>query len=1508
MTDTLDKLKKAFEQTISTVTAVQPWNEPLSRRDAVQSGQVLTTPLVQGGLGAWAGSSGFPYTGTNALGVQTGAQPPSRNSFEMGLGLPGVPDVDFVPYAAGTNRFGGKGPSLIGHPISWEVVGPTLKSPYCDWQWHVDTGLNTLTLEAGPYPMPTGGLPANITPEAYGPNLTGFDALGGLYVLFTFTGENFTGSLAGGRTPITPTFKYRAPFEIFRVLSIDAPALTIALRPEKLIATYFGAGDGCRAITLIRPKVARLAAFPVPVIGQAQANRTFVFLPPETAASSEYMPPLKSAGLGTWSAGGFDVAGTIPGGNTAVYGNPVKLPIPRPIVRVDAEIPFALVPPLRADEWQISVPVGNAELKVGRIVRISNLTDNIPSGISPNASHAYGYFEIRAITVGPPDILFLGRVTEANPDTGEIFYGNGPIASGAPIPVSLEVYDNISTIFSTTTLNLENLASARLVNLIDPRTVGPSIARRDLDGAPVPASKPDRAIFNTRLGEDPGNLLDLGFRSILFPSKQLAPGGPCIPDFDKPLDSNEVTLNPAVSERQYIEIDYSAGVAYLSHTPDAGNMLCEVTPNGFGPILSAPNNPRKEIVLFGACVPYSMEEGQSGSGFRITGSSPGSIDNGFGTNDLADVFGRRIITEPFGALQTLNPATPVPITTTLTSLGDIPFSGFFFVGYALPGSTITTKFGPYYYQYTDAPLGRVRLNGITGPAGIVVLDPSLPDGSKIVLQRSLRSFAPLNASADTVRGSSKRINTLAFKNADLSFGADGSVTIEPRIVGYGLDAAYRQGLTSTPGIGRVIVSDGGPVETRPAGSSTFYDPFVEDLSSQVRSRYDYGIAATGDKAGFDFIGRRSNVGPVPPYSDIDNFAGFIDRRVFAPQTLLGYTILGDLATGSPLFNVDIVAADRIQLTTGGNKFHNGGGTKETLLLNGVDLIHLPNHGVFAFSTAFGAAGDEYTLLNLDGSVPVLPLVSVKGCTAYRPRFMSGRGFDGIDVVPIMGGTWITSQGEKPALRLYAGSGTVFGGPDEGGSTESLEFWYRSLDRTPRSDNSFDTYGRLFSQNLILGAADQSLRGPYLTRTRKTNSLAGGSLFGMGHIVETVPIGVGSPVRSFDFLSLHASTMGTTPSVSSFSYTVISADTVRLTGGLGFTHRRLSLSGGTFVDLTSYSGTGNHIGLYRIIGTTNPGGVGTADLQLLRLDNTVPTLTVAETGSSQVFTAAYTGVGIDSYYNYAGVLQSHIPTSVVGVGELNTSVGLHVSGPDPVVVVGGAAIRVTSLDPTAPGKAFERFRVDLTGSVSTLGDIDAVAGNITAAVNVTATTGDVVASAGDVTATLGDVNAGGDFLYVPAPVARSVKISPYGFSGSTFTTDTLDPQIQWFTLGGQNIQSRIASSSLWKDLAGVLQSACIITSIDVRVRPGFARGVGDRFAIWLVQSINTSAATTTLGTVEDNGIVAEQTMVLTPTIPGVPLDFKTYSYYLTILSGRVNATSDNLYGVTLHFTDPGPRNW
>lgn len=1484
MTDTLDKLKKAFEQAISTATAVQPWNEPLTRRDSVQAGQVFSGPVVQGGLGSWVASSGFPYTGTSLDGVQTGDQPPARNSFEMALGLPGVPDVDFVPYTAGTNRFGGKGPSLIGHPISWEVVGPTLKSPYCDWQWHVDTSgpsNDVLTLEAGPYPMPGSVLPVSIA-DAYGVG-PDFNDLGGLYVLFTFTGENFDGSLTGGRTPIFPFYKYRAPFELFRVDSFDAPALSIVLRGEKRVSTYYGAGDGCRAITLIRPKVTRLAGLPVPVLGQAQANRTFVFLPPETSATSEYAPPFNTAGTGSWATGGFDPSGVLPAGNPLHYGTASKIPVPKPLKQINALIPTALIPPTYADEWQVQVAALDPLLVPGRIVRVSSLTDSIPSDIDPNtgsASNAFGYFEIGSITPGVPNTLHLRRVTEADPDTGATFFGAGPTTVAVSVPVKLEIHDNISSIFLDARLNMEKVASARLVNLIDPRTSGPSVEYRDTASSPVPASKPDKAIFNTKAGANPGNLLELGFRVVLFPARQAFPGGDAIPDFDKPIDSNEVVLDPNVSDRQYIEIDYAAGVAYLSHAPDAGNPACQVTPNGFGPILTAPNNPRQEVVLFAACVPYSTEAGQTEPGVRIMGSSPDSVENGFGANDFADVFGRRIITEANG-LQTLDPLVPAnaTVTTTLTDLKEIPYSGFFFVGYALPGSTMTGRVGPYYYQYTDLNAGQVRLNGITGPGGPVILDPALPDGSKIVLQRSLRAFTPAVSASDTVRGASKRVGTLAFRNTDVSFGADGTVTITPTAIGYSLDDAYRKGLSTSPGAGRVVVSDGGPVEARPDGSSD--DPTLESgFESQFLSRYDLGSDLTVNKVGFDSIGRRGTI----PYSDEDNYAGFVDRRILAPQS--GYTILGTGA--SYTFDINTLGTDEISVTTGGNQFHDGGGTNRTLLVNNLDLIHIPGYGIYVFHLRVAGVATNYLIRNLDGSVPALAAAAVTGCTAYRPRFFTGRGFDGAFPITGMGGTWITGQGSKPALRLYAGSGTVQGGPDDGGSTHALEFWYRRGDTTPASSVSFDTYGRLFGSGLALSSGDQALRGPYLTRLRR-DPVLGGSAFGLGHVTET-SVGIGAPVRSYDFLSLRVGTMGTV-ATGTFPYTVFSADEIDVTGGAGFTHRRLSLFGGSMVDIVAYTGTGDYLGLYKITETSSP-APNTARLKLVKLDNTAPALTVAATGSVQVHTAAYTGFGFDNYHDFAGVLQSHNPTSVVGVGGLNNSTGIHVAGPDAGVVTGGVAIRATALSgPFPTGRQFEIFRVDLTGKVQALDDIESMAGDIIAA---------------------------GDFLYT-APVNRTSTIPLQG--GTPETTGAGVSEWDYNPFGIPVWTPRTFGKEIHFPIK--VPRGAQITSIEVLVNPAFARpGSGFLVAIhqWNMTWVGapppapSSSPILLVGPatwVLDDGTANRQVLVLTPNAPLVISDTDEESYYLRIAAPSAGAgltTTDRLEGIRVNFTDPGPRNY
>jgi hypothetical protein len=1393
------------------------------------------------------------------MGAPLGVLPPSRNQFEMGLGLPGVPDVDFVPYAAGTNRFGGKGPALLGHPISWEVVGTTLKSPFCDWQWNVNLAGNTLTMEAGPYPMPGTALPATATDGYNFASIVSYDAAGGLYVMFTFTGEGFSGSLTGGRTAIAPVVgsEGRAPFELFRVLSIVG--YTITLRSEKQLINYYTAGNGCRAVTFLRPKVTRLAALPVPGVAKTQPNRTFVFMPPETSANSEYMPPYTSpAGTGTWTAGGFDVSGTIsPGIN---YGNSVNVPIPRPIARVDANI--LVGGPYPADLWHISLPVSSSAVVPGRIVRITNLVDGAATGLtSGGPANVYGYFQVQNVVVGPPDDVTLLRVTEINPDSGAVFYGAGPTASGAPVPITIEVFDNVSSFFLDASFRMDRLAAMRLTGLIDPRSVGPSITTRDAtDFKAVPPSRPDRAIFNTKSGEDPGNMLDLGFRAVFFPAKTNFPGGPAVPDFNRPIDGNDLTINPTLSERQFIEVDYSAGVAYLSTTPLVGDPRCDVAPT-IDP-LSSPNNPRGEVVLFAACVPYSMEEGQTGSGVRVTGSSLDSLLGGFGPNDFADVYGRRVITFP-NAVQTLDPGATPQVVTTLTDLKAVPPAGFFFVARNV-GGDLVSRDGPYYYQYTTLVGPNVQLSGVTGPVGAVALDPAL--GWEVVLQRSLRSHAPTLSSSDTVRGASKRATTLSFANTNVRFAADGSIIIDPE--GHeSLDDAYH--------FGRVIRSTSGPVEAR-TSDQTVNPAIPYGLPSHFLSRYELGSLLTSSTVGYDFIGRRD----VLPYTGGDNLAGYMDRRVFAPAS--GNTILGTIS--SPSFNVNTLGTDQISITTAANQFHDG--TGKTTLFNDVDLVEIPGFGVYVLHSSVLGTPTDYHVRNLDGSTPVLAAGAVIGCTVYRPRFHTGRGFDTGALLGTQGATWIAGQGPKPALRLWAGSAYVQNGPDNGGATNALEFWYRVGESTPTTHIGVDTFGRVLSSLKVedLTTHDNHYRGNYITRQLVNNPFLLGSSFSAGHFTEEW---TGGYRYGYDFASLRAFD----GVVYSFSVTANNEITIN---GLAPDSMNMLVGAGLFIsieNLTLPSPSTAPNGMYVSTSSVRHVVGPTVSFLLKSLSGSTP-LTIGDTGLARFFLGSFLGKFYQAPYKTtvspAGpVLLTHSPSMTVVLSKEPDAVGVHIAGPNQATRGPDArALRVTATDEFVAGDGFR--------DQATMVEISFV----------------------------GVVSARKSFDYLPARTT-SKKVSAHAFQAEKISSNAADAGTNWYYPGigsgilsnGSGILSNGSTSGNYNviaklDLADVLPGGCVVDNIVVRVLPGADRHLsapGNRMLFSLLKGDGTSVIPTTLASANDTGFASEQDVTLTPGAPET-LDFTAHTYWLLVASANNTIPgNDFLFSATLNYVDPGPRN-
>jgi len=148
----LDKLRKAFESQGRTRLALDPWQEHIDRDAQVNLARAgLAAKTLEGFSGSWAAQ--YNYSWGSRVQPDMPASPPEATEGIDPLGPPvplrakthhvgkrGVPEVNFVPYNWRTNAFGSKGPSLVGHPISFEVLGPTLKSPFTDWTWDVTQG------------------------------------------------------------------------------------------------------------------------------------------------------------------------------------------------------------------------------------------------------------------------------------------------------------------------------------------------------------------------------------------------------------------------------------------------------------------------------------------------------------------------------------------------------------------------------------------------------------------------------------------------------------------------------------------------------------------------------------------------------------------------------------------------------------------------------------------------------------------------------------------------------------------------------------------------------------------------------------------------------------------------------------------------------------------------------------------------------------------------------------------------------------------------------------------------------------------------------------------------------------------------------------------------------------------------------------------------------------------------------------------------------------------------
>lgn len=879
--ETLDKLRKESERTGKTTSLRDPWQERMVHNSAIRSRSILAANVLEGFAGSWAASYKYGWGGTvNPVGTAT-EEPEFLSDSQAGptpirarinhLGFRGPPEINFAPFDGYTNKFGSKGPSLIGHPISFEVVGPTLKSNYCDWTWTVSEsggadGGDSLTMS-----LRADGGAATSNTLANGYNLADFTMVdepnGGLYLLVTDDGDN-PGSIPAGRVPMAANSVVAdtAKFELFRISGIRLN--TIDLHPSKRLADYFdlpglSIDRSVRAITLVRPYVTRLQAHPGTGAGLGR-EQTFSILIPEFSASSDLYPPYNSTLGPAWRTGGFNLrtAPNDPGltGSVAsgVYGGKMRLPIPQPVREGTGGVEVGVgAPTLPIGTWFVSTSISG--LSANQVLRVYNTQrEDILSELNVGQIQScLGWFPI--LNLVPPNGaqgLVLVRNAEVDPQTGLIFWGPGPYidstATSGEVGLQFTVHNPISSIWLSASggrpvFNIDQVEASTLRNLIDPKWVGrfeKQVSELSAVGGTPPAGtgagQPDKAIFNTGRNpaavpipdvENPGNLMDLGFRVVLFPAKEEVATGDAIPDFDNPIYTREVIIDGSVSEKQFIEVDYSAGLVRLSHPPPTSRGLIpdepsQIIPNGIPG--STTNNQREEVVLFAACVPYSMEDSQVGTGNRITtNAGPGAPDQdlysttGFAKLELAEMTFT-------GAAPFIGASTYGTVDLVLDRLVDWPSTGVVTITAGSASSIALGRWGYTEIRTETATTGVLVtvLSGISSGPVTADPDPSLVGGSAtrgVVLRRevefgvqslstpTLTDFYP----SDTTYGNAARAGILRFGRSSLTPNMDGSVTVNPRPdLGSVLDRPLSTLVPSKNPQPANLVDNAGPFTTR----------------------------------------------------------------------------------------------------------------------------------------------------------------------------------------------------------------------------------------------------------------------------------------------------------------------------------------------------------------------------------------------------------------------------------------------------------------------------------------------------------------------------------------------------------------------------------------------------------------------------------------------------------------------------------------------------------------------
>jgi len=639
-----------------------PWQNMEQMVLSVPAQTVQAAETLLGFAGSWASVYNMGPGIRSPLGGNLLVNTPSPIQRKINrTGQPGSPEVHFAPFSYFTNHYG----SLLGHPVSFEILGPTIRSPL-EWQW-VATDNSAVpgtgdTLEIDLLGAFGGDLVlANYhVDDLYGTALVDM-AVRPLYLVISQSGSK---GIVGGprglgdgairtdsvgvrdRDPLVPLDE-TSKYEIFKIQSFDVN--TIILEPDKRLATYFSFGmvnpTVARAITIMTPYVTRLVA--KPDSGEKAHERVHLFVTPARAATGDAYPKLPD-----WLDGGvggppaWDLWGNGDGfiGEDSHYFPGPQMPVGRPIDTEEGRLwrtdppaagdgaLLATLPEARYGTFVLVVP-NTSQFAVAGWAPLIHITDIIPEQgiplaapgigkLQPELSDLLGWFEVVevvALLASPEYALILRRAPEIEPVSGTIRVGSPTrftVATGY-IHARYTVHREIPSLWMSPTFSPDQVESSRLKNLIDPSWVERTEKQPRLMSGSTPA-RADKAIWDTATTA-PGSLLDLGFRVVLFPATTYTDIGVTwvTPDWTRPITSREVLLDPSKStEKQYLDVDYSNGILTFSHEPTRYSPIYPTLDS-----FTADDNPRGECVFYAACVPYSKMPGQAGPAVRVTGEA-----------------------------------------------------------------------------------------------------------------------------------------------------------------------------------------------------------------------------------------------------------------------------------------------------------------------------------------------------------------------------------------------------------------------------------------------------------------------------------------------------------------------------------------------------------------------------------------------------------------------------------------------------------------------------------------------------------------------------------------------------------------------------------------------------------------------------------------------------------------------------------------------------------------------